>query len=141
MDASARENGFEVVESPFVVRKQAKFGLNVLDCELASGLIGFGNRPGKSTATQAKGIDLKLKSAEGSVIELDLDLREPEFRTEGLIGAVEANVFGDDSLVPAQAQAGELKIDAALVQSLEERSFYKAWEADLVNVNEATEDE
>jgi hypothetical protein len=113
--------------------------LNILDCELTRGLIGFGNRPGKSPATQAKGIDLKLKPAQSFVIKLNLYLGKPEFGSEGLISAVEANVLGDDSLVPSQAQAGELKIDATLVQSFEERSFYKTGQADLVNINQATQ--
>jgi hypothetical protein len=102
-------------------------------------LIGFGNRPSQSSTAQAKGIDLKLKPAQSFVIELDLNLGEPEFRAERLIGAVEPNVFGDDSLVPAQAQAGELEINPALVQFLEERPFYKAGQANLINVNQTTE--
>jgi hypothetical protein len=140
LDAGACENGLEIVQSPFVVREQAKFGLNVLHCELASGLIGFGNGPGQPPSAQSEGVHLKLKSGESLVIELNLDLRQSEFRAERLIGAAEPNVFRDDSLLPSQAQSGELKIDSALAQFLDERFFNKARQADLVNVNQATED-
>jgi hypothetical protein len=75
------------------------------------------------------------------VIELNLDLRQLEFRAERLISAAEANVFGDDSLVPSHTQSGELKIDSALVQSLEEMAFDKAGKTDLIDVNQTAEDE
>jgi len=114
--------------------------LNVLDRELASGLIGLSDGPGQSPSAEAEGIHLKLKFAQSLVIELDLDLGQFEFGAERLIGAAEPNVFGDDSLVPSQAQSGELEIDSALAEFFEEGFFYKTGEADLVNVNQATEE-
>jgi hypothetical protein len=115
--------------------------LNVLHSKLTSRLVGFGDRPGEAASAKAKRINLKLKSGQSLVIELELHLREPEFGAEGIISAVEADVFGDDSLVPSHTQSGELKIDSALMESREEMAFYKARETDLIDINQRAEDE
>jgi hypothetical protein len=123
LDLGACEDCFEMVEGPFVVGQQAKVGLNVVHCELTGRLIRFGDGPCQSASPEPQGIDLKLKFAEGFVIELHLDLGNFEFRAEGFIGTAEPHVFCDDSLVPSQSQSGELEIDTALAQFFQERPF------------------
>jgi hypothetical protein len=108
---------------------------------LASRLIGFGDGPGEAASAKAKGIDLKLKFAQSLVIELQLHLSEPEFGAQGIISAVEAHVFGNDSLVPSHTQSGELKIDSAFMEPREEMPFYNARETDLININQTSENQ
>jgi len=74
------------------------------------------------------------------VVELNLDLGELEFGAQGLIGTIEPNVFCHHPLVPTHSQPRKLKVDSAFVQFLQQRFLYKTREADLIYINQATED-
>jgi hypothetical protein len=82
---------------------------------------------------------LELKPDEGFVAEAQPDFLKHELRAERLIGTPEADVLRHEAVIPAQAQAGELEVDAARAQVLQERLLGEIRQADLIQVNKRAE--
>src|ERR1017187_8838479 len=100
-----------MIQRPLVARQEAEVGLDVLHHQLAWGLIGFGDGPNESALTQPKRVNLELKSGKGGEIEAQPHFRKRQMRAERLVGPPEADVVRHDAVIPAQAEAGKLKVE------------------------------
>jgi hypothetical protein len=80
-----------------------------------------------------------LQPGEGAVVESDLHLRQRQLRAQRLVRAPKAHLLRHNAAMPAQAQAGELEIEAARAQLLQQRAFGEVRQADLVKVNQDDE--
>src|ERR1051326_5220100 len=133
-----------MVERPLVIGQEAQFGLDVFRGQLSRpGGIGLGNGPNQTALPEHEGIHLELKSGQRLRVEPHLDLSERQLRPQscpGGICAFEADVFGDQALIPAQTETGKLKVQAVRAQLFEQRFFYEARQADLIDIDQGTEE-
>jgi len=135
-DFSAGENRREVIQRPFIAGQEPEFGLDLVKNQLPRGPVGFRDGPDQAAFAQPERVRLDLEPGERPQIEAHLDLRERQLRAEGGVGAHEADVLRDDTPIPAQAQAGELQIQAASAQIVQQRGLGKAGQPGLVEINQ-----
>src|ERR1051326_5191093 len=124
---------------PLIARKELQIRLDILHRKPAVWPVGIDHGPEDGAAPETKGFDLELEFRESAIIELDLNLRGGDLRSAAFSRLTEANVFGNNALIPAPAEAGELEIDAAGPQFIENGFFYKAGETDLIQIDDAGE--
>src|ERR1035437_3987937 len=130
-----------MVKRPLVARQEAEVGLDVLHHQLSRGLIGFGDGPNQSPLAQPERVNLKLKPGKGGVIEAQPHFRKRQMRAKRLVGTPEANVLRHDAVIPTQAQAGELKLEAPNPEVFQQRLLGEVRQADLIEVNKTPEQE
>src|ERR1035437_4766918 len=130
-----------MIERPLVAWQEAEVGLDVLHHQLARGLIGFGDGPNQSPLAQPERVNLKLKPAKGGVIEAQPHFRKRQMWAERFVGPPEADVLRHDAVIPTQAQAGELKLEAPNPEVFQQRLLGEVRQADLIEVNKTPEQE
>src|ERR1035441_9978792 len=128
-----------MVKRPLVARQEAEVGLDVLHHQLSRGLIGFGDGPNQPTLAQHERVDLKLKPGKGGVVEAQPHFCKRQMRAERLVGPPEADVLRHDAVIPTQAQAVELKIEAPCPEVFQQRLLGEVRKADLIEIKKAAE--
>ena len=136
LESGAGESGGEMVQRPLIVREEAEDRLDVFDGQLAVGLVGLGYRPDEAALAQHQRIYLQLEPGEGPGIQMHLDLGESQARAKGFVGPAEADVFGDNPLIPAEAQARELEVKPARAELFEHGLFDQVRQPHLVEINQ-----
>src|SRR5690349_22331499 len=141
MDPGAKAKRLKMFQSPLVVGKQPEFGRDAVQNDRFRSLVGGSEGHDEPAVVKDERTDLETQRAQRSAVEFKIRFANGKLWSGRVVRASNTDVFGDEAVVPAQAQSGETEIHAARAQPGNQTRLEKLRKADQVEISQTANEQ
>src|SRR5439155_23684828 len=114
-------------------------GHDSVDDESFGRTVGRNQRQDQAALAEPQGINVKAQAAQREGVQSDVRLAQREVRSDGVVRAAQADVFGHQAVIPAKPQPGEVEVHSPRAQFGHEARFEKLRQTDSIQIDQSAE--